>query len=152
MASRSRWSESGGSDWGLRRLDKLKEAIDRSSEDYDYVHFDPPPLLLSADSELLIELLGQVFLVVEAGGVTRGEITRAKRPLEKIDPPAVGLFVNKLALFQGAGYLEELIVETVTRSRYERFMSLPQWRLRWELLRLRLSGFKLWSGGRSRRS
>ena len=120
---------------GLRRLDRLKLALAAWSTDYDYVLFDLPPLLLSADTEMLIEVVGQVFLVLEAEAVTRGEFARAKRLLEKIDPEAVGLIVNKIPVFRGSGYMEQLIVETVTRTRFEQFMSLSQWRLWWEMAR-----------------
>lgn len=127
---------------GLQRLDRLKQALAAWSVDYDYVLFDLPPLLLSADAEMLIEVLGQVFLVLEAEAVTRGEFARAKRLLEKIDPEGVGLFVNKIPVFRGSGYMEQLIVETVTRTRFEHFMSLSQWGLWWEMLRARIAGMR----------
>ena len=127
---------------GLKRLDLLEQALAQWGTQYDYVLFDLPPLLLSADAEMLIEVLGQVFLVLEADAVSRGEIARARRLLEKIDPEAVGLFVNKVPVFRGAGYMESLIVETVTRTRFEQFMSMSRWRLWWEVLRAR------WTGGR----
>lgn len=124
-----------GADRELKRLDRLKQALDAWSAEYEYVLVDLPPLLLSSDAEMLIELLGQVFLVVEADAVTRGECARARRLLQKIDPPAVGLFVSKVPVFQGAGYMEGLIVETMTRTRFERFMTLPRWALWWQALR-----------------
>jgi Mrp family chromosome partitioning ATPase len=128
---------------GLKRLDLLEQALAQWSASYDYVLLDLPPLLLSADAEMLIEVVGQVFLVLEADGVTRGEVVRAKRLLEKIDPEAVGLFVNKVPVFRGAGYMEALIVETVTRTRFEQFLSMSQWRLWWEMLRARWAGARL---------
>ena len=129
---------------GLQRLDRLHEALCAWSASYDYVLVDLPPLLLSADAEMLIDALGQVFLVLEAEAVTRGEITRAKRLLQKIDPEAVGLFVSKVPVFRGAGYMEALIAETLTRTRFERFMSLARWKLGLEVLRTR------WAVARSR--
>jgi Mrp family chromosome partitioning ATPase len=129
---------------GLRRLDRLHDALTEWSTTYDYVLVDLPPVLLSADAEMLIDALGQVFLVLEAEAVTRGEITRAKRLLQKIDPEAVGLFVNKVPVFRGAGYMEGLIAETLTRTRFERFMSLAQWKLWWEVQRTK------WATARAR--
>ena len=128
---------------GLLRLDRLKLALAQWSTEYDHVLCDLPPLLLSADAEMMIELLGQVFLVVDAEAVSRGEITRAKRLLQKLDPEAVGLFVNRILVFQGAGYLEPLIVETLTRTRFETFMSRPKWALAWEMARLRMAGWRM---------
>lgn len=121
----------------LQRLDQLKKAIAEWSEHYEYLLFDLPPVLASADAEMLIEALGQVFLIVEAEAVTKGEVSRAKRLLQKIDPEAVGLFVNSVPLFRGGGYIQELIVEYLTRDKYRRFASVPPWKLQWALLRTR---------------
>ena len=44
-------------------------------------------------------------------------------------------------MFPGAGYLEPLIVETLTRTRFETFMSRSKWALAWDLARLRLAGW-----------
>lgn len=118
---------------GLQRLDRLHEALKTWSEQYEYVLVDLPPLLMSADAEMLIEAIGQVFLVVEAQAVNRGEISRSKRLLQKIDPEAVGLFVNKVPLFRGSGYMEGLIIETLSRSKLSSFMSLDKWKLQWEM-------------------
>jgi Mrp family chromosome partitioning ATPase len=124
---------------GLQRLDRLRKALDQWGSDYEYVLFDLPPILLSADAEMLIEMLGQVFLVVQAESVTKGEINRAKRLLQKIDPEAVGLFVNGVPLFRGSGYMEQSIIETVTRLPFGYFASGVNLRLHWEMLRTRFS-------------
>lgn len=120
---------------GLQRLDRLKAVVSDWSASYDFILFDLPPLLLSADAELLIDALGQVFLVLEAQSVIKGEVTRAKRVLEKLDPEAVGLFVNNIPVFQGGGYMKELMVETLTKESFSRFMSLSSFQLYIELLR-----------------
>jgi DEAD/DEAH box helicase domain-containing protein len=85
----------------------------------------------------LIQRVGRAGHQLEA--VSRGEITRAKRLLQKLDPEAVGLFVNRIPVFQGAGYLEPLIVETLTRTRFETFMSRPKWSLAWDVARIRMA-------------
>ncbi len=107
----------GEREGGLQRLDLLKDAVAEWSSRYDYILFDLPPLLLSADAEMLVDALGQVFLVLEAEAVSAGEISRAKRLLQKIDPEAVGVFVSKVPVFRGSGYMEGLIAETLTRTR-----------------------------------
>ena len=124
---------------GLQRLDVLRQALASWSGTYDHVLCDLPPLLLSADAELFIGVAGQVVLVVDADAVSRGEIHRAKRLLHSLDPEAVGLFVNRIPVFKGAGYLEPLMVETLTHTRYDRFMSLPRWALWRDLARLKLA-------------
>jgi len=129
---------------GIQRLDLLNAAVRQWEQAYDFVLIDLPPILVSADAELLIQTLGQVFMVLQAQSVTKGEALRAKRMLQKLDPEAVGLFVNRIPMFQGAGYMQELMVETLTGRRFGQFMSLSQlkfnlelWRLRWQQLRMR---------------
>ncbi len=120
---------------GVQRLDLLRQAVSRWAEEYEFVLIDLPPVLLSADAELLIDALGQVFLVLDAQAVSKGEVSRAKRVLEKLDPEAVGLFVSNIPVFQGGGYMKELMVETLTKENAARFMSLSNLRLQIELLR-----------------
>jgi len=80
---------------GLRRLDIFKLALTQWSEMYDFILVDVPPLLLSADAELLIEVIGQVFLVAEIQFMTKADVVRAKGVLEKArSGMTVGLFVN----------------------------------------------------------
>lgn len=122
---------------GVQRLDLFKQAVSQWSQQYDFVLIDLPPVLLSADAELLIDALGQVFMVLEAQAVSKGEVTRAKRVLEKLDPEAVGLFVSGIPVFQQGGYMKELMVEMLTKERFSRFMSLSNLRLQLELLRVR---------------
>ena len=121
----------------MQRLDLFKQAVQQWSQQYDFVLIDLPPVLLSADAELLIDALGQVLMVLEAQSVSKGEVTRAKRLLEKLDPEAVGLFVSDIPVFQQGGYMKELMVEMLTKERFSRFMSLSNLRLQFELLRAR---------------
>lgn len=120
---------------GIRRLDRFRLALQHYGQNHDFVLVDLPPLLQAADAELLIEAVGQVFLVVQAASITRGELLRGKRQLQRLDPEAVGLFVNRLPLFRGSGYLEEAVLETVTRTRYAELMPKSYWELQAEVLR-----------------
>lgn len=120
---------------GLQRMDRLEQAIKQWSDQYDFVLVDLPPLLLSADAEMLIALIGQVFLVVEADAVVRGEMAWAKRLLQKIDPEAVGLFVNKISMHRGGGPIEDMVVATLTGSKLSQFRSLSAWQLQWAVWR-----------------
>ena len=122
---------------GIQRLDRLQQAMAHWREKFDFILINLPPILLSADAELLIDALGQVFMVLEAQSVNKGEITRAKRVLEKLDPEAVGLFVSNIPMFRGGGYMQELMVETLAKKSMNDFMSLSNLRLQFELLRAR---------------
>lgn len=127
---------------GLQRLDRLGKALSQWQDGYEYILFDLPPILLSADAEMLIEQLKQVFLLVSAESVSKGEISRAKRLLQKIDPQAVGLFVNSIPLFRGSGYMEENVIEAVTHGRADHFMTEPSWLLKWEILLTSLATYR----------
>ena len=129
------------SDRGVLQIGMLKPAVNEWLTIYDYVLVELPPLLLAADSELMIENLGQVFLVVESESVIKGEVSRAKRLLQKIDPEAVGLFVSEIPMFRGGGYIEELVIETITHVRYSQFMSMPDWQLQFEIALTKFSFF-----------
>jgi polysaccharide biosynthesis transport protein len=122
---------------GIQRLDRLQQAMAHWGGQFDFILINLPPILLSADAELLIDALGQVFMVLEAQSVNKGEITRAKRVLEKLDPEAVGLFVSNIPMFRGGGYMQELMVETLAKKSMSDFMSLSNLRLQFELLRAR---------------
>ena len=123
--------------FGIQRLDRLKLAIDHWRAEYDFILVDLPPLLLSADAELLIGALGQVFMVLEAQAVSKGEVSRAKRMLEKLDPDAMGLFVDNIPFFRGSGYMEQVVLETIGKTSMDTFMSLSSLKLQLELLSMR---------------
>jgi Mrp family chromosome partitioning ATPase len=123
---------------GIKRLDVLKVAIDAWAKEFDFVLIDIPALLPSADAELLVNEIGQVFLVVEAESVKKADVVRARHLLEKIDPDAVGLIVNRVPLENGGDSIKEQLVETVTGATSNRFMSTSQWSLRWNLFLLQV--------------
>jgi hypothetical protein len=75
------------------------------------VLIDAPPLLTSSDSELIVRATGAAITVIEADGITKGELARATKLLEKLDPPSLGAVVNRIQPFQGGGYVQSLIAE-----------------------------------------
>lgn len=129
----------GRTEGGLQRLDRLPALLEQWEQEYEYILFDLPPLMLSADAEMLIEILGQVFLVVRCESVARDEIVRARQLLQKIDPHAVGLYVNTVPLHRGlaGGYLEKNVVETLTKTQFNQFDAGAYLRLQLQLLRTR---------------
>jgi len=70
-----------------------------------------------------------VLLVVEAGAVTKGELQRASRLLQTIDPEAVGLVVNRVAPFTAGGYVRDLMLESVSGRQVRTIYSTARWRL-----------------------
>lgn len=66
------------------------------------VLFDSPPLLATSEAAVLAGLMGQVVMVVEAGGTKREELSEA---LSLLNPKQyVALTLNKSAKPFGADY------------------------------------------------
>ena len=127
---------------GIKRMDVFKAALQTWREQFDMVLIDLPPLLPSADAELLIDAIGQVFLIVEAEVLTKADVVRARVQLERMDPDAVGLIVNRVPVDSGGESIRTQLVETITGDSFNHFMSSPQIALRWSLLRLRLQPWR----------
>jgi succinoglycan biosynthesis transport protein ExoP len=102
------------------------------------VLIDLPPLLPSADAELLIDAIGQVFLVVEAEVLNKADVVRARLQLERMDPDAVGLVVNRVPVESGGESIKSQLVETITGDKFNTFMSSSSLGLRWSLFLLKL--------------
>jgi Mrp family chromosome partitioning ATPase len=128
-------------DSGIKRLDVFKKALHTWSEQFDMVLIDLPPLLPSADAELLIDAIGQVFLVVEAEILNKADVVRARVQLERMDPDAVGLIVNRVPVESGGESIKSQLVETITGDKFNTFMSSSGMGLRWNLFLLSVQRF-----------
>lgn len=113
----------------IERLDRLGEALADWASTADFVLVDMPPLLASADAELMARTVGQVLLVVEAGAVTQGEVRRAGRLMHTLGLETVGLVVNRVSPFSGGGYLRDLMLESISGRHCDTVFSTPRWRL-----------------------
>jgi Mrp family chromosome partitioning ATPase len=127
---------------GLKHLDRLKAAMLVWQNQYDLVLMDIPPLLPSADAEALVDVAKQVFVVVEAGGVTKAELVQVRGLLAKQAPEAVGLVVNRVLLDPGNEAQQQHMLESITGGRFSQFMSTPGLSLQFDLLALRLQRAK----------
>lgn len=112
----------------LATYGKLRPLLKQLNTHYDLILIDTPPLLLSADVELLGEMAGGVLLVIEALAVSPGELKRAASILERLNPPVVGAVLNRVKVFRGGGYFAELLKEYETKAKLQ-----PKWiqRLFW---------------------
>ena len=113
----------------LKTHGKLLNLLKQLKKHYDLIIIDTPPLLLSADAELLGKLAGGVLLVVEAEATMPGELKRAASLLERLNPPVVGAVLNRVKVFRGGGYFADLIEEYKTGNKKK-----PNWikRLLWK--------------------
>ena len=89
----------------------LEGLFERLRRDYRVILIDAAPVLLSADTELQTGLVDAAVLVVEAEAVNRGEVRRALRTLENLEPQAAGLVLNRVRSFAGGGYFADLLKE-----------------------------------------
>lgn len=124
----------------IDRLDRIGELADAWGKDYRFILVDIPPLLLSADAEILARSLEHLILVAEAGGITSGELRRAGRQLEKLAPSAVGVVVNRVCPFKGGGYLDQMLMEYLSGRKVGEYFTTPAWRV---ALQARLAGLRL---------
>jgi succinoglycan biosynthesis transport protein ExoP len=90
---------------------KLPQILNKLNEHYDVILLDAPPILLSSDAELLGEIASGVLLVIEANNTTPGELKRAAKLLERLNPPVVGAVLNRVKVFRGGGYFAEILKE-----------------------------------------
>lgn len=95
----------------LGNLQRLPAFLDSLPQHYRFIIVDAPPLLTSADAELIVGAGDAVLLVAEAGVISKGELARAGKLLKSIDPPVVGTVVNRIHPFHGGGYLGSLMAE-----------------------------------------
>ena len=98
----------------LDNLGQIGEVTRALAKNFSFVLVDLPAILVSADAEIMARNLEHLVVVVEANGVTSGELRRAKRLLEKVDPSAIGLIVNRIRPFEGGGYLQSAMLEQVS--------------------------------------
>lgn len=142
--SAARLAVGSGGGQHLDQLHQLPALAAAARAQFRFVLTDIPPLLLSADAELLASSLQHLVLVVEAGQTQSGELRRAARLVEKLAPAAVGLVVNRVHSFAGGGYLHEMLVEYLTRRKAAAYFTQPGWltalrarraSLRWPLFR-----------------
>lgn len=100
----------------LAGLMHLPEALARLT-DHDFVLVDAPPLLTCADAEMIVRGCDGGLLVVGAGQISKGELGRAVRLLQRVDPKVAGAIVNRIQPFHGGGYVAELMSEHAERRR-----------------------------------
>ena len=83
---------------------RLQMVLARITEIYSVVILDAPPILYSADVEFLTSICDITLLAIAAQQDKPGEIKRAVKLLERIDPEAIGFVVTRLEVFKGGGY------------------------------------------------
>jgi Mrp family chromosome partitioning ATPase len=111
----------------LATVGQLRHALTDLARCYDIVLLDAPPVLLSADTELLIGMSDATLLVVQAGGEPKGQIKRAARVVERLSPPVVGAILNRVRIHSEGGYFADLVREHQSGRRLRVSKMLSPW-------------------------
>ncbi|MDX1670456.1 MAG: AAA family ATPase, partial [Limnobacter sp.] len=98
----------------LPNIEKLGDLLNEFAQRYDFVLVDAPPLLLSADSELVARATQSLIVLAEAENTVRKELLQARRILERINPSSVGAVLNRVSPENGFGGLNAQLQEFVT--------------------------------------
>ena len=89
----------------LLHTPRFNELLARTTELYDTVVFDSPPLLPVADAMVLAQKLDGALIVVRAGKTSRHALRHALRRLETVEADILGLVLNSEAHKKGGkGY------------------------------------------------
>ena len=84
---------------------RMAEVIGALRAQADFVLFDTPPIVAVADAAALAAQVDGVLLVVRAGKTKRDLAIKAKRLLEQVSAPLIGVVLNDATLERGAyGY------------------------------------------------
>lgn len=115
---------------GARRLPNvhaLASTLEQLVEEFEVVLMDAPPVLLSADAEMLVPYADATVLVVEARGNLEGEVARAAKVIERLEPAGFGVVLNRARIFRGGGYYSSLLKEYRSGKR----AAAPKWSAPW---------------------
>jgi polysaccharide biosynthesis transport protein len=89
----------------------LVTILREATSTYGVILVDLPPLLLSVDAEMIARAADVAVLVVEAETVTKGDLKKAARTLERLQPRAISLVVNRVTADAGGGFGHSAIDE-----------------------------------------
>ncbi len=114
----------------LTQIGRLTRTIKELHAAYAVILIDAPPLLLSGDTEYLAGIADVTLLVAEAEVVTKAEVKRAARILERLQPKGAGAILNRVRVFGSGRYYREKLHEysTAAKSRPPLLSSPWLWR------------------------
>ena len=104
----------GRSGTNLPNIKELKESLRHAAHDYDLVFVDAPPVLASVDAEMIARSADVVVLVIEADSVTKDELRRAAKTLERLDIRAISAVFNRVRRDEPSGVAATSVDEFMT--------------------------------------
>ncbi len=97
-------------------LHELADRLRSHYADRDFILVDGPPILESADAELLASRVDGVVLVTCAAKTVTGEVKRASGILSRIHPPSLGAILVQARVQTGRGYFKEFVKQAKERE------------------------------------
>jgi Mrp family chromosome partitioning ATPase/capsular polysaccharide biosynthesis protein len=94
----------------------LGPVLRQAADAYDIVIVDVPPILASVDAEIVASCADVVVLVVEASSVTKDELRRAAKALERLNVRAVSALLNKVRRDEPTGLAATALDEYLNGS------------------------------------
>jgi len=73
---------------------RLRDFVEEAKKEYDFIVFDSPPILSTADAAILASKMDGVLLVYRIGAVSRGLLKRSTTQLEQVKSPLMGVVLN----------------------------------------------------------
>ena len=73
---------------------RLRDFVEEAKREYDFVVFDSPPILSTADAAILAAKMDGVLLVYRIGAVSRGLLKRSTTQLEQVKSHLMGVVLN----------------------------------------------------------
>jgi Mrp family chromosome partitioning ATPase/capsular polysaccharide biosynthesis protein len=105
-----------GDETNLPDTQNLGQVLRQAAETYDVVVVDTPPILASVDAEIVACSADVVILVIEAGSVTKQELRRAAKTLERLNIRAISALLNKVRTDEPTGLAAVALNEFLTGS------------------------------------
>jgi polysaccharide biosynthesis transport protein len=88
----------------------VRGLLDKLRNRYDVLLFEAPPILASADAEMLLQMPAGAILVIRAGHDVPRDVKASARRLERIAPPVVGTVMTYVSETERVGYSPQAIV------------------------------------------
>jgi succinoglycan biosynthesis transport protein ExoP len=88
----------------------VRSLLDRVRNRYEVLLFIAPPILTSADAEMLVQMPAGAILVVRAEHDVPRDVARAVRRLERIAPPVVGTVMSYISSSESIDFSPQAIV------------------------------------------
>lgn len=96
----------------------------RNTQQFDYIIFDTPPLLLVADSQILASYIQSTVLVVDASKTSRKVLQQARQILNRTSTRIIGVALNK-SPWPGFSDVQDYMSDVLQRPRADIAMSTP---------------------------